>query len=101
MTTLADNYPYESTSLLTQALRRQADIMRQQADVLEALAVANEGGSDADDLKPSDVARVLNCGATKAREIVRVYGTGSGKMGRIQRGYLLQLQREGKLSGRL
>jgi hypothetical protein len=75
----------------------QAEAMRQAAAALEALALASADGSDSDMLKPSDVARKLNCGATKAREIVKAFGMCSGKMGRIQRGTLMQLVREGRI----
>jgi hypothetical protein len=84
-------------SLLSQTLRRQAAALRAQAEALEALALANEGGSDADELKTSDVSRILNCGHTKACEIMREFGTGSGKMRRLSLGRLRQLQREGKI----
>lgn len=87
----------ESEPLLCEALRAQANAMRQMANIMDTLAIANAGGKDSDLLKSSDVQRILNCGASKASGIIRVHGTGKGKMGRIERGLLLTLQREGEL----
>jgi hypothetical protein len=86
--------------LLCQALRAQAAALRTQADLLESLAMANASGDNSDLLKSSDVQKLLNCGPTKACEILRAHGFGSGKMARIERGLLMQLQRDGKLSGK-
>lgn len=82
---------------LTQALRAVGETLRAAANLVDAIAMSNEVGGNNDLLKPSDVARLLRCGESKARQIVRAHGTGQGKMGRIERGRLMQLQREGRL----
>jgi hypothetical protein len=83
--------------LVVQALRAASESLRQQANLLDALALANASGNNADLLKPSAVQRLINCGESKARQIVRAHGIGQGKMGRIERGVLMELQRSGKL----
>ncbi len=87
----------QQESLNAQMLHALADSMRIQAELIDALALAVSGGDDADQLRAADVRRIINCGASKACEIIRTYGTGSGKMGRISRGRLMQLHREGRL----
>lgn len=84
-------------SLMTDTLRAQAAALRHQANLLDALAMAHAGGVDSDLLKSSDVQELLQCGRSKACEIIRAHGTGGGRMGRIERGKLMQLQRDGKL----
>ena len=86
--------------LNSHVLKATSTALRELANLIDALALANTGGYDSDLLKPSDVQRLLNCGESKAREIVRAHGIGKGKMGRIERGILMQLQRDGKLSGK-
>lgn len=83
--------------LLSQALRFVGTTLRELANLADAIAMANSFGGNADQLKPSDVQKLLHCSESKARQIVRAHGTGKGKMGRIERGVLMQLQREGKL----
>ena len=83
--------------LLYQALKAAEESLKQQANILGALALASKGGADTDLLRPADVMRAINCKETKARMIVREHGTGSGKMRRISRGTLMQLLEEGKL----
>jgi len=87
-------------SLDSQVLKATSTALRELANLIDALSLANAGGNESDLLKPSDVQKLLNCGESKAREIVRSHGIGKGKMGRIERGVLMQLQREGKLSGK-
>ncbi len=89
----------QQESLTAQAMRKMAESLRLQAEVVDALALAIVGGSDSDMLRSIDVQRVLNCGPSKACAIIRTFGTGGGKMGRITRGRLMELQREGRLSG--
>lgn len=86
-----------SEPLLCEALRAQAESMRIMANIMDALAIANAGGKDSDLLKSSQVQKVLNCGASKACAIIRAHGIGKGKMGRIERGKLMQLQRDGEI----
>ena len=83
--------------LQSQMLKALADSLRLQAALAETLALACQGGDGSDMLKPSDVATLLNCGATKARGIVRAHGVGTGKMGRIRRDVLLQKQLSNEL----
>lgn len=87
----------ESESLTAQTLKAVSDSLRQLANLVDALATANATGSSSDMLKPSDVQRLINCGESKARQIVRAHGIGHGKMGRIERGVLMDLQRRGEL----
>lgn len=87
----------DSEPLLCQTLRAQANAMRQLANIMDTLAIVNAGGKDNDLLRSSDVQKILNCGASKASGIIRAHGSGKGKMGRIERGRLMQLQREGKI----
>ena len=87
-----NNEPIQS-----QMLKALAESLRLQASLADILALACQGGNSTDMLKPSDVARLINCGATKSREIIRLHGVGTGKMGRIRRDTLLQLQLSGKL----
>jgi hypothetical protein len=82
---------------ITTALRAQADALRVQANILEALALASAGGKDNDLLKASEIQELLHCGRTKACEILRAHGTGAGRMARIDRGKLMDLQRKGQL----
>ena len=86
-----------SEPLLCETLRTQAEAMRLMANVMDALAIANAGGNNSDLLKSSDVQKAINCSASKACAIIRAHGIGTGKMGRIERGKLMQLQCEGKL----
>lgn len=83
--------------LLSQALHIVSTALREVANLADAIAMANSYGGNADLLKPSDVQKLMHCSESKARQIVRAHGIGKGKMGRIERGTLMQLQREGKL----
>lgn len=87
----------QQESLNAQMLRALAESMRNMAQLTDALALANAGGNDADLLKSVDIMRILKCSNSKACGILRAHGQGSGKMARITRGRLMQLQREGRV----
>ena len=87
----------QQESLNAQMLRAMAESMRNMAELADALAIANAGGGDADLLKSADIMRILKCSNSKACGILRAHGQGSGKMARITRGRLIQLQREGRI----
>lgn len=89
--------PLTEAPMLSEAFQAMGTTLRALANLADALAMANACGNDSDMLRISDVQSVLNCKQTKAYEVVRKYGTGTGKMRRIERGKLIQLQRDGLL----
>jgi len=84
---------------LGDVLKLLAESMRQQADALELLAMAHRDEDSHELLGNAGVQAAIGCGVSKASEILRRYGEGSGKMRRIERGRLIQLWHGGYLTG--
>jgi hypothetical protein len=73
--------------------------MHELGRLMDALATANDGGCEGDLLKAADVQRILHVSSSMACAILRVHGDGNGRLARITRGKLMQLHRDGQLSG--
>ncbi len=86
-------------SLVSQTLRATANAMHEMGRLMDALATANDGGSDGDLLSSADIQRLLGVSPTTACAILRVHGDGARRLARITRGKLMQLHRDGQLSG--
>lgn len=88
----------QESAIIPAALKTLAMSLREVAKVAEALAQTTAAGTGSDTLlRTHDIALLLRCGDTKAREIMRAHGTGCGKMARIEKGKLMMLHENGLL----